>query len=218
MLELDQAIKELSDLAKQQKLIIFVGSGISLKSGLPLWDDFLNLFIEFCNGLRKTYASYTEIENLFPDELLNDATKQASSKPTHVATVLKDRMSKLPTNLRTNVENDFKRWFVSLFVTAKENSQHHWIVSTNYPFILTSNYDTLLEDAAKSVGAPYASVSFYEKGLLAEILYNQDPAIIHVHGSAFDAVMDKVIFTSEDYIKIIKKESPGFHFPCSLYF
>lgn len=212
MLEIDEAATALMKLAKEQRLIVFVGSGISVNSGLPRWDDFLVRFIEFCRELRATYSKYPEVEQIFSDELLGDAHRQTKSHPTHVATVLKERMSRLPTSLRTNVENDFKRWFVQMFVSAEPNAQHHWIVSTNYPYILTSNYDTLLEDAAKAVGAPYASLSFYQKGLLAEVLYNQTPSIIHVHGNAYDAVLDKVIFTSEDYIRIIKKAEPGFSF------
>jgi hypothetical protein len=214
MLEIDEATDILCNLARNQQLIIFVGSGISIPppSSLPKWDAFLESFIAFCRDIRVTYAKYPEVQNIFTDDLLLDADSQKTVKPTHVATVLKERMTRLPKRIRTNVENDFKRWFFNLFSHAEPNQQHHWIASTDYPYILTSNYDTLLEDAAKAVGAPYASISFHEKGLLAEVFYNKLPAIIHVHGTAFDAVMDKVVFTSEDYIRIIKKGEPGFSF------
>ena len=212
MLEIDEATTKLCQLAKDGQLIIFVGSGISIGSGLPKWDEFLEKFIEFCKELRATYSKYPEVQSIFSDTLLNDAARQTRSHPTHVATVLKERMAALPSRISTNVEKDFKRWFFKLFSDAEPNAQHHWIASTNYPYILTSNYDILLEDAAKAVGAPYASISFYEKGLIAETLYNQTPAIIHVHGTAYDAVLDKVVFTSEDYIRIIKKGEPGFSF------
>jgi NAD-dependent SIR2 family protein deacetylase len=212
MLEIDEATVTLCELAKKGKLIVFVGSGISFKSGLPLWDKFLEKFIEFCKEQRTTYSKFPEVQNIFSDTLLHDAELQTKDHPTHVATVLKEQMAKLPTEISTNFQNDFRRWFVNLFSKAVPNSQHLSIVSTNYPYILTSNYDTLLEDAAKIVGAPYASISFYEKSLVAQSLYNQTPAIIHVHGNAYDAMLDKIIFTSEDYIRIIKKGEPGFSF------
>jgi NAD-dependent SIR2 family protein deacetylase len=212
MLEIDEATDILTQLAINEQLIIFVGSGISIASGLPMWDEFLEKFISFCRDVRRTYEKYPEVQEIFSDALLSDAEIQTKVRPTHVATVLKERMSRLPKRISTNVQNDFRRWFFNLFSHAEPNLQHHWIASTNYPYILTSNYDTLLEDAAKAVGAPYASISFHEKGLVAESLYNQTPAIIHVHGNAYDAVLDQVIFTSEDYIRIIKKGEPGFSF------
>jgi len=212
MLEIDEATVTLCNLAKEGKLIVFVGSGISIDSGLPVWDDFLKKFIEFCKEIRTIYSRYPEVQDIFSDTLLDDAELQTRIHPTHVATVLKERIAKLPSRISTNVETDFKRWFFNLFSRALPNSQHQSIASTNYPYILTSNYDTLIEDAAKTVGAPYASLSFYEKGLIAEALYNQTPAIIHVHGTAYSAVLDNIIFTSEDYIRIIKKGEPGFSF------
>jgi hypothetical protein len=129
-----------------------------------------------------------------------------------VATVLKHRLSDLPLNIKTNVENDFKKWFFRLFANADPNQQHRDIALTNYPFILTSNYDTLLEDAAKEIGSPYSSLSFSEAPLIAEAIYTNTPAIIHVHGKCSDILLEKIILTSDDYARIIKKQHQGFSF------
>lgn len=211
MLSLEEAKQVLTPLVQSGRLIIFVGSGISKDSGLPLWDGFIDNYIDFCKHLANQYRSY-EIEKFFESDLLNNATDQKNSRPAHVATVLKARMSELPKNIKTNVENDFRRWFFKIFAAAEPNIKHKLIAGTNYPYILTSNYDLLLEEAAKNIGFPYYSLSFFQKDLIAEALYLRKPAIIHVHGQCTDVLLDKIILTSEDYIKIIKKSEPGFSF------
>jgi NAD-dependent SIR2 family protein deacetylase len=211
MLTLEQAKEELKPLLVEGRLIIFVGSGISVDSGLPTWEEFLDHFIEFCKKLSRQYRSY-DIERIFQQELLTDATTEKMKKPVHVATVLKAKMKELPQHLISNVENDFKIWFFGLFAKALPNRKHELIVSTQYPHILTSNYDVLLEEAAKQLGSPYSSLSFYDKQMIAEALYLRVPAIVHVHGKLGDVVLDKIILTSEDYIRVMKKGEPGFSF------
>lgn len=211
MLTLEEAKEVLTPLVQSGRLIIFVGSGISVDSGLPTWDGFLDKYIEFCKQLASQYRGYA-IERIIESDLLADAVNEKVKNPVHVATVLKAKLSELPLNIRTNVENDFKRWFFGLFALAQPNPKHELITSTNYPYILTSNYDLLLEDAAKQFGSPYSSLSFFQKELIAEALYLRAPAIIHVHGQCGDVVLDKIILTSEDYVRIIKKGEPGFSF------
>lgn len=213
MYSLAEAKTVLKPLLQQGRLIIFVGSGISKGKGteLPDWEGFLDKFIEFCKGLSVQYRSNV-ISEVFQRDLFEDAHIHKKKNPVHVATVLKNKLDQLPQNLRTNVENDFKRWFFGLFANAKPNRNHELIVNTNYPYILTSNYDLLLEDAAKSLGSPYASLSFYQKEMIAEAIYQRTPAIIHVHGQCGDVVLDKIVLTSQDYVQIIKKGVPGFSF------
>lgn len=211
MMTIDKAKKELSKLIKQKRLIIFVGSGISIDSGLPNWTGFLDSFIDFCKGLQRDYNNQ-EIVKSFQSELFDDAHNEKIKKPAHVATVLKSKIAELPESIRSNIENDFRIWFFNLFATSKPNQKHEWIAGTNFPYVLTSNYDLLLETAAKNIGSPYASLSFHEKERIAEALYTKTPSIIHVHGKYQDVLFDKIIFTAEDYIRIIKKGYPGFSF------
>lgn len=211
MIDLKDAKSVLGKLASERKLIIFVGSGISVDSKLPTWEGFLDNFIEFCKGLANQYKAY-DIQSIFEKELFENAIEEKGKNPVHVATVLKSKMSSLPPNLRTNIENDFRRWFFSLFANASPNAKHDLIVRTDYPYILTSNYDLLLEDAQKGIGSPYSTFSFFQKEMIAESVYLRRPAIIHVHGQCSDIVLDKIVLTSEDYIQIIKKNVPGFSF------
>jgi NAD-dependent SIR2 family protein deacetylase len=211
MLNLSDAVTRLKPELQSGRLIVFVGSGISVDSGLPTWDGFLDKFIEFCEQLPSQYRG-RDIERVMGIDLLANASTERRKKPVHVATVLKAKMGELPQNIRTNVEHDFKRWFFGLFANAQPNKKHELIASTNYPYILTSNYDLLLEEAAKQIGSPYSSLSYYQKDLIAEAIYLRNPAIIHVHGQCSDVVLNKIVLTSEDYVRVIKKGVPGFSF------
>lgn len=217
MLNLKDAKDKLGVLVKEKKLILFVGSGISIdrklpiKEQLPDWEGFLSEFIKFCKNIPNQYQG-DNIENILQQKLFEDAELEKKRTPAKVATVLKNKLKELPTNILTNVDHDYKKWFYELFIMAKPNVRHDYITNTNYPYILTSNYDLLLEDAQKKIGSPFASYSYEQKEKIAEALYLKIPAIIHVHGQYTDVLLDKIILTSEDYINIIKKGRPGFSF------
>lgn len=221
MLTLDQGIEVLSDELSNGRLIAFVGSGISVDSGLPTWDGFLDSFILFCREVKKEYGKGNgdAIDAMLPDHLLENATLERSKRPAHVALVLKDALVKAPENFRSNIQRDFQKWFYRSFDRAEPNKKHHQIVSTNYPYILTSNYDLLLEEAQKPIGTPYTTLSLLsEKERVASALYLKQPAIIHVHGTYEDALFDKIIFTARDYIEIVKKGHPGSSFLLQSFF
>ncbi len=211
MIEIDEAKIILGELVKNKRLILFVGSGISKDSNLPSWEGFLDEFINFCNDLAHNYNS-KEISEIFEHDLIENASQEKGKNPVQVATVLKSKLDGLPENVRKSIEIDFKKWFFRLFINAKPNRKHELIVSTEYPFILTSNYDNLLEDAQKKVGFPYHPLSFTDTRRIAESIYLDRPSIIHVHGECSDVLLDKIILTSEDYVRIIKKGYPGFSF------
>lgn len=215
MLTLDQGVEVLSDELSSGRLIAFVGSGISVDSGLPTWDGFLDSFIVFCRDVKNEYGkgSADAIEGILPDTLLANAELERSKRPAHVALVLKDALMRAPDNLRSNIQRDFQKWFYRSFDRAEPNEKHHQIVSTNYPYILTSNYDLLLEQAQKPIGAPYSTLSLLsEKERVASAFYLRQPAIIHVHGTYEDALFDKIVFTARDYIEVVKKRYPGSSF------
>lgn len=212
IIPLDTAKDKLAELLKINKLIIFVGAGISVVSGLPTWDGFLEKFIVFCENIPKEYPRVAKLQEVFNPSLIQSSHSERLQNPVHVATVMKSEIKKLPESIRKDIEDDFKRWFYDLFNDAEPNNNHKLIVETKFPYILTSNYDLLIEDASKESKIGLPSASFYEKERIAESIYQNHPLIIHVHGKFTDVIFDKIIFTSEDYAQIIKKAYPGFSF------
>jgi hypothetical protein len=211
IIPLEDALEPLANLLKEGRLIIFVGAGISVGSGLPTWEGFLDQFIDFCGELRNKYPRDTEIATIFNDILIQGLRKEKSNNPADVATVLKSEFQNLP-ELQKEVEKDFQRWFFNLFSRAVPNHLHELIARTNYPYILTSNYDTLIEDAYKNLRLLPLAASFHESKRIADNIYQRNQFVLHIHGSCDDVFSDKIIFTSEDYTRIIKKDYPAFSF------
>ena len=79
MLTLEQGIKVLSEELQNERLIAFVGSGISVDSGLPTWDGFLDSFIGFCRQTKKDYGRHPTdpIHQTLPEGLLANAEATA---------------------------------------------------------------------------------------------------------------------------------------------
>jgi hypothetical protein len=210
-ISIDEAVQRLEELVKAEKLVLFAGTGISVPSGLPTWDQLMTKFIEFCRSLP------LESKPTDFDALLDDCGTHAKGYPTRVASVLRNKLAEMDEVAsqrgdKVAVEGAFRHWFSKLFIKAEPNDNHRHIVSTNYKFILTSNYDLLLEDAAEEMN--YAdlqirSYSYHEADRFASAIYNEKPAIVHVHGKVTDTVLDRFVLTSEDYAKI-GRDFPGF--------
>lgn len=178
-----------------------------MPAGLPTWDDLLVKFISFCE----------ELDDLLPDEkklgrLLRDAKQQTKDYPTRVASVLKRRLLELEKEEALNIYRAFGTWLRETF-TAEPHENHRLIVRTDYPFILTSNYDSLLEKAAEEAGyqrlARLNSYTYTEAEKIAAAVYQKQPSIIHVHGDTSGIALDEFVFTAEDYVKI-RRAHPGF--------
>lgn len=197
------ALVQLAPLLKRGKLIIVAGSGISIPppSNLPNWDGLLKGFIEFC---QKEVAPVLPPGDDFLD-VLSDAEKERSRNPIRVASVLKRKLLDKELTKKYRLNNSFLRWMTRVFAPARPNGNHLAIVRTNFPFILTSNYDDLLSQAATEVGFPRLggrALSYQESDQIAAAVYEEEPCIIHLHGRYEDASLDQIVFTAEDYLRI----------------
>jgi hypothetical protein len=229
MIELDDAKQKLGQLLESGKLIAFVGSGISAAepSSLPTWGGFLMKLIDFCAKLPVDYSSEPDVVNTFTPTFIKDARFDAKDNPVRVATVLKEKVSSVASSLGRSITNDLNKWFHGMFINAIPNSRHDFIVNTNFPYILTTNYDTLLGEAQKTLGSPLKMYSFTDKVAILSAIYTKTPSIIHVHGmytdifqnstfkddaSEVSTSLNNIVFTVKDYHDIIKKKHAGFSF------
>ena len=204
-LGINKAVEILKPLLEEHKLVLFAGTGISVPAGAPTWDELLRQFVEFCTDLQQ----YLEPDEQF-HELLEDARKNIDRYPTRVASVLKQRLVYLQEKRSQNIFRAFQNWLAGSFGdTPHEN--HKLIVSTNYPFILTSNYDLLLEKAAQIEGYGGLSMlntfTFNDADKVAAALYQKTPSIFHVHGDIQSIAINDFVFTAEDYATIDRKYS-----------
>lgn len=193
---LDKVLAQLAPLLKQRKLVLFAGAGISVPSGLPTWHTFIDGWI----GLWEKYLP------VLPDTHdIAGFINQFRHEPerfdlTIVASVLRDRLLRMP----SNVQDIFRDQIQDTF-RGEPNANHRHIVKCAYPFILTTNYDNLLERAADAEGFPVLtlqSYSFNQIYELAEQVYQALEGIVHIHGNLNDFGLDKAVFAREDYIRI----------------
>jgi len=207
--DLGQGLVELKKELASKKLLIFVGSGVSVAppSGLPTWDGLMNKFIEFCEDIQTQISPSDRF-----DKLLNDARDNKGKYPLRVATVLKDKLTALEKKGYRNISSRFSSEFQRIFYAGQPNDNHRLIVKTNYPYILTTNYDTLLEDAAReeNLYELWSNTYTFEKAeYLASRIYEEKSAIVHLHGDVLSIALENFVFTADDYQKI-KRRHPGF--------
>lgn len=220
--EVHEAKPILEELLLKGRLNIFVGSGISIDSGIPTWNGLINEFLEMAKNIRFVDTN----DKLKIEAIYKDAGKrQVDSRfnPIEIATVLKNTLkeAKEISIPQSQAYKEYKNWIGKIFGSKQANSKHKDIVATDYKYILTSNYDDLLQSAAYDMGYLELSSQTYDYKSQTEIIRkvnNEEPAIIHVHGMVNKLEIDELIFTKEDYNKMILKSFPGFSFAIRMLF
>lgn len=216
-----EVIEELKDLLINKKLNVFAGSGVSVDSEIPTWDGIIESFLEMAKGLELTDEKLErELE-----ELIEDAEKSINEKKNdniRIATVIKSKIKEINFSESKVASQQFDSWVGNNFGEKKKpNEYHEFITNTAYPFILTSNYDLLFERAAYKSNFKKLhknSFTFKEELKIMSSIVNQESCIIHVHGASHDLDIDEVIFTKDDYNKIILKKYNGFSFALRMLF
>jgi len=187
------AITELTQLLSEQKLSIFAGSGISVPapSSLPNWDQLLIEFVDLAENLPIQEPS-NKADLL---EIVTDAKAKFSlekADPIRIATVLKKKI--LECNLASEplALTDYNTWVSK-------------ILSNNGFSTLTRN-----------------SYTYKQELEIMSSIHNRNECIIHVHGAATGTLsglsIDELIFTKEDYNKMILKKYSGFSFALRMLF
>ena len=101
---------------------------------------------------------------------------------------------------------------VSVSAPNKFNEYHAAIVNTNYSQILTTNYDTFLDEAAKHykhIELCKRIYTYEDADKISSAIYGRDSSLIHVHGIRMKIPSKEFILTKDDY-KRIKDKNPGF--------
>lgn len=204
-LTMTEALPIMKKLLSERKLSIFAGSGISVDSKLPAWDGFIDKYIEICEDLNASLDP-----NLQFTEIIADARASKDKDLISTITALKDKVRECKDR---GINTDFcDDELNALFYAAVPNAYHEYIVATDYKHIITTNYDSLLEKAAKELGYKALltrSYSYTEQQNLSIAVYSGKTAIIHAHGKISDIKLDQFVLTKDDYLAIMK-HNPGF--------
>jgi hypothetical protein len=176
---------------KQRRGGVFVGAGLSVASGLPTWKEMLGEMIKRARGLS------------FADQVMIDECEgmiENRSKYLMMASVLREQLGP-----------EFPRYIEDRFAaeTLEPNPLHRAVVNLPWQFIVTTNYDRLIEQAynEKYGGKKTADpILFKNPGSAASNLFRQRPFVLKVHGDA-KLEPDNIILSERDYRNIIHHQT-----------
>jgi hypothetical protein len=180
---------DLIEAFKEEKGGLFIGAGMSRAVGLPSWKEMLNDLVELARNV--SYKPNREFIDSCV-ELLDDPSKFLI-----VAQELKDFL-----------QDSFRKYIIQKFSDncPPPSKSHLKLMEYPYKFIITTNYDTLLENAYVTIHTKQAKAyTFKDSPDIAYDLWNGRPFILKAHGDA-NKTQQGIILTEMDYRQILFQE------------
>jgi SIR2-like domain/CHAT domain len=168
---------------RERRCVLFVGAGLSRPAGYPGWGD-----------LMKTVVDGTAAQ-------LGDVADRAALD----ALLAQGKFAEVADQCRTLLGRTFFGQLLRSVLArdaAPPEATHRAIVETPYACLVTTNFDTLLEDAFarwSDFGIPKAPTGM-ELSQHGTLLLDGAFFILKAHGTIHDD--DSMVFTSEDYRRI----------------
>lgn len=181
--------KKIPDALKQSyvagRCAVLVGAGASKGAGLPLWSELLTKMIDAA-------VAHRVIDNAREAEYR--ALVARPEKFLMVASGLKD-------NLRSHFDPFIEETFIA--PKPKPTPLHQALVSLDkLQFVVTTNYDTLLERAYRKLDDDVSVCSFTDTGEVQRRLSRREFFILKAHGDA-TKLGNKIILTDADYRNLL---------------
>lgn len=185
-MNLKDKIKDIRNARENNKLVIFVGAGVSKNSNLPTWGELIKVFADelkinkcsTCNFKDKGICAddCKEKYNFSQDEFLRIPQyyydNDGSIDHERYKNIIKEKLS----------------------VAAEPNEIDNIILELLPDHIITTNYDTLLENA-NSLNARLYNCVYKDEDLLKQ---GNNHYIIKMHGDIND--LDSIVLKESDYI------------------
>ena len=189
---IDDIPEELLENYKGGTCGFFVGAGLSQGAGFDDWRGLLTKLIEHTESKHLLDADKsTECKDLIKD----------SNKFLLVAEEIKEILG----------GSGFKGFLEKTFLDGTKSPQgiHDLLVSLKQSkFILTTNYDMLIEEAFVKMRKRPTVYKYYEAQAVQRSLFNRNFFILKAHGDA-ETAAEKIVLTERDYRNIMYKE-PGY--------
>lgn len=162
-------IKALQAASKENRLVIFAGAGTSADAGIPLWNNLVN---QLASVLPEDVRKSVGDDNLQLSEIYREVSDD------------KDYYDGIEKTLLKNAKSP--------------NAIHDAILALNPCHIITTNYDTLFEDAALRNNRQYHVVA-----IDTDLPRNHgEKLIVKMHG---DLKHHNIILTENDYFDYARK-------------
>lgn len=188
----EQFKRAIFEAVKNNRLILFVGAGVSKLCGLPLWDELANRMLSKCISTPEVPFDYSGLE------MLKRRFSDPREKITIAYRLLKD----------AGIEDEFycemRRSLTQNASTPKETIEKTklirsclWRLSST---IFTTNADEILD---VDRGDDFV---LFKRESIGSFVPSAQPTIVHLHGSLRSS--DSLVFTTVGYLKTYSKEGP----------
>lgn len=161
-------------------IIPFLGAGISIPVGMPSWPRIIE---EMSTGNSRIDG-------------INDHLKQGEYLDCFPILYKSSPIYKNKTDIKTFFSQTFWRNKYKI-----QDSNHQDFLDCNFPILVTTNYDGILEQIDNS---KYMSENFLDITDMQDLKKNK--VIIHLHGSSKPLMKDTMIIDKDDYHKIYKDD------------
>lgn len=169
----------------------FVGAGLSRGAGYPQWDGLLYGLIE------KALQDHSISEEKYED------CKRLASDPSKYLMLAEELRELLGVEFKTYIEETFSDG-------AHEPTRAHELLVQleRNNFIITTNYDQLIENAFVKGGKFQTPYKYYEAHAIQRQLFQRKFFLLKAHGDATTAA-EKLVLTDKDYRRLLYQE-PGY--------
>lgn len=177
---------------------LLVGAGASAGAGLPLWGKFLNDMLAF--AIKTASVS----------------TKKATD---YEALIADGKYLPAASGLKAELGSFFADYIKEIFVDSrpKPTDLHNAMLELDLlQFVLTTNYDTLLERTFRTKDSDVTVCTFKDAGEVRRSLSRREFFILKAHGDASRSG-DGIILTEQDYRAILFKEPAYQHMLATMF-
>lgn len=177
---------------------LLVGAGASVGAGLPQWGDLL----------RQMVAEAKDNVGI-SDEKVSD----------YESLIDQGRYLMAASGLKTDLGSFFAGFIRRVFVDSKPapTELHEAIAQlAQLQFVLTTNYDTLIERTFRKNDPDVTVCTFKDAGEVRRSLSSREFFILKAHGDATKSG-DGIILTEQDYRNILFKEPAYQHMPATMF-
>ena len=176
--------KALEDSIRAHKCVPFVGSGLSMPLGIPDWETALKKLVRRCQ--EENRSDWDEAEALVRARKYLDAAQKCRKL------------------LGNRIYGDEMRGLFGRYDREKSRENHRQIWNLSPPIVITTNFDTILEDSADP--RPTVITSRHRPELLKVLTDDsRSKVLFKIHGSIDD--LGSIVFTQEDYDRLYQERN-----------
>lgn len=164
---------------------VLVGAGASKGAGLPLWGELLTKMIDTA--------------------VAHGLINQAKEAEYRVLATRTEKFLMVASGLKGDLGSHFDQFIEETFIAPKPapTALHEALVALDkLQFVLTTNYDTLLERAFRRRDDDVSVCSFTDAGEVQRRLSRREFFILKAHGDA-TKLGNKIVLTDQDYRNLL---------------